>query len=314
MTREDGFGADEMQQIAIEIWEADSLASYLYWRAMRFYHPGAGYADYADFEKRWVLDICRLFSVDFDPREKEEPICRLIVSEAVARWATIETGAREDCLGDQQLDALYRQRRFAEQWGMKAKTIFQKLADFAHKHRTRFRPAAVAELAEEVADYPIGWTPPPESASLFCHLLTGHELRQIFADTRKISLRHELNIRQIVGKIAELHHIEELDLSNSSVEDDDLDLICQMQSLVSLDLGNTNISSYGLEHVKNAKHLRSLNFEATAVGDSVVSKLRGLKNLRELVFPADRVSPSATDRLRAYLPDCEVSLRRPTGY
>ncbi len=138
----------------------------------------------------------------------------------------------------------------------------------------------------------------------------------------------------MLARIAGMHGVEELDLSESMVTDAGLAHLRRMKNLKALhldktrisdagllhiqgldrleflDLSGTNITDFGLAHLSRLRQLRILNVEETRIGDAGLAHLAGMDKLFKLLLAGTNVSASGLNQLASHRG--LVSLRLPS--
>jgi hypothetical protein len=102
-------------------------------------------------------------------------------------------------------------------------------------------------------------------------------------------------VERLGGKVTEEvrlpgRPIARIDLHQSRVTDDDLQLLEGLSSLHTLNLFGTGISDVGLAHLSALPGLQTLQLNSTAIGDAGLVHLQSLKNLNELGLYHTRVT------------------------
>ncbi len=90
--------------------------------------------------------------------------------------------------------------------------------------------------------------------------------------------------------LAELHSLEELDLSDLSVTDPSLNYVGKLGRLKKLRLANTQTTDEGLGHLANCSQLRRLDLSATDVTDDGLVVLRNFKDLDTLILQSTGIT------------------------
>lgn len=102
-----------------------------------------------------------------------------------------------------------------------------------------------------------------------------------------------------------------LDLTRTSIDDDTLGRIVQVQNLESVRLADTRITDVGIGHLRLLKNLYELDLRNTEITDKGLEKLSEIHSLRTLLLgEAKGVSNSALYRLRSNLPRCRIITSR----
>ena len=74
--------------------------------------------------------------------------------------------------------------------------------------------------------------------------------------------------------VAKLKKLKYLNLDNTAVDDDGLQVIATLPELGTLTLNETGITDDGLEHLQACKSLKKLEVRLTAVGKKAVAQLK----------------------------------------
>ena len=101
----------------------------------------------------------------------------------------------------------------------------------------------------------------------------------------------------ILKDLAKLKHLAVLDLSNSSVTEDGLQVLPQLQNLTVLDLQSTKITDTQLETLGPLAHLTQLDLSSTGITGTGLHHLRGLRNLRKLDLRDTKITDAAIQEL-----------------
>jgi hypothetical protein len=87
---------------------------------------------------------------------------------------------------------------------------------------------------------------------------------------------------RLLGSLPALPRLEDLDLDNTRVGDDDLDLVVRLMRLRTLDLSSTSVTDAGLEKLAPLESLEELVIDqapATAAGFEALARLRRLRTV-----------------------------------
>ncbi|WP_252850528.1 leucine-rich repeat domain-containing protein [Aeoliella straminimaris] len=101
-------------------------------------------------------------------------------------------------------------------------------------------------------------------------------------------------------------HLSHLLLSETSINDDDLDWIGSLNSLESLALNDTSISDQGVLHLRDLTSLRHLHLSNTSITDASVTVLGGLVDLKELDISGTLITPQGQQLIERMLPQADV--------
>jgi hypothetical protein len=86
------------------------------------------------------------------------------------------------------------------------------------------------------------------------------------------------------------HRVVHVDLSETSVTNEDLVAVGRLRSLESLFLNGTGVTAVGLANLEVLKNLRILNLRDTAINDVAMVHLRAFTHLRQLDLGGTRIS------------------------
>ncbi|MEM1320520.1 MAG: FN3 associated domain-containing protein [Bacteroidota bacterium] len=122
-----------------------------------------------------------------------------------------------------------------------------------------------------------------------------------------LSGRQDLNaslLKKLEGIDEQLIH---LDLSNTSLDDQLLEMVNDLPHLQKLSLQKTKITSVGLRQLRNLDYLENLNLYDTAIDDEGLANLSQFKALRKLYLWRTNVSPTAIASLEEQQPRLRVN-------
>lgn len=165
------------------------------------------------------------------------------------------------------------------------------------------------------------------------------EALQHFPNLKKLRVS---KLSQVTGagieQIAQLSHLEDLDLSeNSALFDNDIAPLAGMTTLRRLNLwrvaltdagvahlagltnlewlnlDNTQLSDAGLKSLAGMHKLTFLHLGSTLISDAGLPELAGLKKLRDLKVTRTAVTQAGVTELRQQLPDTEIQLKYIAG-
>ena len=100
--------------------------------------------------------------------------------------------------------------------------------------------------------------------------------------------------------------IVRLDFSNSSINDDQLNIIAQFPHLIFLALQNTAITDQGLTYLNDMEYLQYLNLYNTQVSDEGLSQISDIPNLKKVFLWQTKATDEAVEELRNAKPGLEV--------
>ncbi len=101
-------------------------------------------------------------------------------------------------------------------------------------------------------------------------------------------------------------HITWLDLSNTTLNDELMQVIGQMKNLTRLKVPNTGITEDGLAHLGELPHLSWLNIYGTDVGSTSIASLSSLKSLKKIYVWQTRLTTEDIYQLQSTNPGLEV--------
>jgi Leucine-rich repeat (LRR) protein len=106
--------------------------------------------------------------------------------------------------------------------------------------------------------------------------------------------------------IGTLSSLEFLDLSQTSVTDDDLQHLSGLTALKYLRLGHSRVTGTGLSHLKGLASLERLELKATPLTDENISRLAHFQSLTELRINGTGITYMGAAVARQLLPNCRV--------
>ncbi|MDZ7617214.1 MAG: leucine-rich repeat domain-containing protein, partial [Patescibacteria group bacterium] len=95
-----------------------------------------------------------------------------------------------------------------------------------------------------------------------------------YAQVVRVDLRGVRDIRAAMRHLDALRHIEDLNLSGTSIVDGDLEHLKTLPNLTSLDLSDTRVTDAALDHLEGLENLRWLTLDKTDITDAGIEKLR----------------------------------------
>jgi hypothetical protein len=131
--------------------------------------------------------------------------------------------------------------------------------------------------------------------------------------------------------LAELPHLEILNLTSNKITDTDLahvkclprlqvlyvisnnitdvgvEHLKELRQLDSLYLFGKQLTDAGLEHLEELTQLESLDLSGTQITDAGLDHLRGMSQLAQLTLEETQVSDSGVKKLQVALPNCQIS-------
>lgn len=172
------------------------------------------------------------------------------------------------------------------------------------------RPEVVPEAVQRQASFLEGLKPPGDQAlhaAREAGLVVGTvepSGRLLRVGFQGVDAEHLKKALEETSRLGPWVHV--LDLSRTTVSDDDLKRLPSLPRLVRLDLRQTAITDRGLMTVARWSSLESLNLFATKVGDQGLASLEKLANLRRLTLWQSAVTEAAAARFREQHPTVQV--------
>jgi hypothetical protein len=142
-----------------------------------------------------------------------------------------------------------------------------------------------------------------------CSRLTGDGLESLkkFRELSALALSdRELITGTGVKHLRAVPRLTELDLSESSIHNEDLAHLRELTELTGLNLFRTTVTDAGLVHLCGMKRLSYLNLNRTRVTDAGLGLLEELRELKLLVLPVDGVTKAGAEKLAEALPGCRI--------
>lgn len=145
----------------------------------------------------------------------------------------------------------------------------------------------------------------------FCDQVNANALMELGQLPRLVSLRLlETRIsREGLHVVAALDQLEQLDLSGSELDEDDLAYLSESAVLRLLVLRRTNLSDRGAEHLVQCRNLEFLDLQETKISSDAVARLADLKKLRFLKLDTD-IDEATLLGLSRRLPKCQIVGRK----
>jgi Leucine-rich repeat (LRR) protein len=118
-------------------------------------------------------------------------------------------------------------------------------------------------------------------------------------------------LQRLVG-IGRLNSVKVFDriisvqLSRSTITDEDLVQLRHLKNLRNLSLENTGVTDAGLPQLSKLQTLQILSLVHTQVTDGGLPNFTGMMNLRKLYLDGTWATETSTQRLRVALPDCDI--------
>ncbi len=105
-----------------------------------------------------------------------------------------------------------------------------------------------------------------------------------------------------------IKRIERLDLDSTSIDDDGIPCLLEMEYLGELRLVNLDITDDAIGALTKLQSLKLLHLGSTKVSCEGVLMLAELKNLKELFASPDKVDNEKLDEFLKRKPDCELTI------
>lgn len=99
-----------------------------------------------------------------------------------------------------------------------------------------------------------------------------------------------------------------LDLGDTDISDNGLQVISELKNLKKLYLEKTRITDDGLSYLAQLEQLEYLNLYGTSITNSGLSHLRNLKNLRSLYLWQTNVTQEGASDLQSAIPDLYINM------
>lgn len=113
---------------------------------------------------------------------------------------------------------------------------------------------------------------------------------------------------EVSRSVAELGHLQWLDLRGTRVTDADLAVICALPQFELIALGQTEITDGGLQHLRQQKNLRFLSLDGTNVTDAGLAALNSLPRLEGISAADTAITRAAARAFEARNPACHIIL------
>ena len=156
-----------------------------------------------------------------------------------------------------------------------ASIVLSWLCSAYHKAREERAAAEELEVLGATLDTWVGWQ----------EVVLGAD----YAPVVQVNLHHVQDIHAAMKYLGALTHIEDLNLSGTSIVDSDIEHFKGLTSLESLDLGNTRVTDAGLDRLQGLKNLRWLTLDNTQIAGPGIKRLRQqLPHLEVTIVSAQR--------------------------
>ncbi|HEY9712639.1 MAG TPA: hypothetical protein V6C72_04170 [Chroococcales cyanobacterium] len=100
-----------------------------------------------------------------------------------------------------------------------------------------------------------------------------------------------------------------VDLSHTTIKDEDLVHIARQKDLQELDLSDTQITDRGVEHIVKLPGLMKLWLDKTQITDQSLAELKKIKGLAKLSLTGTDITESEINRMKSEFPQqCEIIL------
>ncbi len=115
-----------------------------------------------------------------------------------------------------------------------------------------------------------------------------------------------LTVDQLQELLSVAEQVTWLDVSNSGITDDHIDVLTEFVNLTRLNLHSNPVSDIGIRKLKALPHLEILNLYKTAISDNILMAIAELPSLKRVYVWQTRVSPDAVKELIEKKPTLQV--------
>ena len=156
--------------------------------------------------------------------------------------------------------------------------------------------------------------PEPDTAVINLLVRYGFSIRRLAAGSNLLeakysgSLTDTTKVKSLLGLKDQLVWLQ---LSNTGISDDALQLIGQLTNLRKLNVSRNVISDQGVKHLLELSNLKYLNLYETNVTDSILVSLIGLPRLEELYLWQTRVTGEYVEKLKTSRPGLKIIYKTP---
>ena len=136
-------------------------------------------------------------------------------------------------------------------------------------------------------------------------LIGGKSLR-IFEQATVVNLRQTTIQDDDLILLRNLNRLQRLNLNETRITDDGVRHLERLTGLKALDLSGTQITGKGLEHLHSLMDLEYLYLSRTKVGDADLRHLKELKNLSHLDVTGTAVGDAGVEEIERHSPGVNV--------
>ena len=134
-------------------------------------------------------------------------------------------------------------------------------------------------------------------------------LNKIPDEIEHLSFRDEyLTNEELCFITSRIKRIQRLDLDSTSIDDDGIPCLSEMDYIGELRLVNLEITDKSINTLLKLKSLKLLHLGSTQVSCDGVLKLADLPNLKELFASPEKVEKDKLDVFLKRSPDCELTI------
>lgn len=141
--------------------------------------------------------------------------------------------------------------------------------------------------------------------------LRDEELRHVgrLTGLRYLSLSDAWEITDAgVAHLAGLVHLEELDLTETTITDVGLAYLSTLANVRTLSLWGTRVGDSGLRHIRKLAALENVLMPYTKITDRGLHDLAANRNLKRLDIRGTNITTSRVEALQRLLPDCAITM------
>jgi hypothetical protein len=134
-------------------------------------------------------------------------------------------------------------------------------------------------------------------------------LSKIPEEIQHLTFRDEyLTNEELCFITTRIKHIEKLDLDSTSIDDDGIPCLLELEYLGELRLVNLDITDEAVNSLCKIHSLKLLHLGSTRVSCDGIRKLAELKNLKELFASPKIVEKDTLNEFLERSPDCELTI------
>ncbi|TBW27612.1 hypothetical protein [Gramella sp. KN1008] len=134
-------------------------------------------------------------------------------------------------------------------------------------------------------------------------------LNNIPEEIEHLTFRDEyLTNEELCFITSRIKRIERLDLDSTSLDDDGIPCLLEMDYIGELRLVNLEITDKSIASLLKLPSLKLLHLGSTKVSCDGVLKLAGLPNLKELFASPEKIEKEKLDEFLKRSPDCELTI------